>query len=168
MFLARKLDFSSRKQLFHIHNLNTRSNFFTNFFPTTKQGFLFSIRGCAKPHFHMGIPVWKRGLVFFNPRMETGIPHFYMGMCQSPFPYGDPRMETFLQQKFFAMHWRLVRDSMAGQNYSPHFHSGSPHMETCRQTKKFPFGDSPFPNRVCAHLGIIIYINILIGNFITI
>ncbi len=48
----------------------------------------------------------------------------------------------------------LVRDSMAGQNYSPRFHTESPHMETGRQTKKFPFGDSPFQNRVCSHLGI--------------
>jgi hypothetical protein len=34
------------------------------------------------------------------------------------------------------------------------FPYGDPHMETGRQTKKFPFGDSPFPNRVCAYLGI--------------
>jgi hypothetical protein len=27
-------------------------------------------------------------------------------------------------------------------------------MEMGRQTKKFPFGDSPFQNRVCSHLGI--------------
>jgi hypothetical protein len=54
----------------------------------------------------------------------------------------------FLADKLF------VHDSMAGQNYSPHFHTGSLHMETCRLTKKFPFGESPFPNRVCAYLGI--------------
>ncbi len=58
-----------------------------------------------------------------------------------------------------AMQWCLVRDSMAVQNYSPGFHTGSPHTETCRQTKKFPFGDSPFPNRVCAHFRINIYTN---------
>jgi hypothetical protein len=51
----------------------------------------------------------------------------------------------------------FVRDSMAGQNYSPCFHTGSPHMETRRPTKKFPFGDSPIPNRVCAHLEINMY-----------
>ncbi len=49
----------------------------------------------------MGIPIWKRGLVFLNPRMKMGIPHFHMGMCQSQFPYGDPRMETFLVAKIF-------------------------------------------------------------------
>ncbi len=32
-------------------------------------------------------------------------------------------------------------------------------METGGQTKKFPFGDSPFPNRVCSHLAVNIYIN---------
>ncbi len=55
---------------------------------------------------------------------------------------------------FLVMRWRLVRDPMAGHNYSPCFHMGSPLMETGRQTKKFPFGDSPFQNRVCSHLGI--------------
>ncbi len=57
-------------------------------------------------------------------------------------------LPNFLADKLF------VHDSMAGRNYSPHFHTGSLHMETCRPTKKFPFGDSPFPNRVCAYLGI--------------
>jgi hypothetical protein len=38
---------------------------------------------------------------FFNPRMETGIPHFHMEMCQSPFPYGDTRMEMFSSAKIF-------------------------------------------------------------------
>jgi hypothetical protein len=51
----------------------------------------------------------------------------------------------------------FVRDSMDSQNYSTHFHMGSPHMETHRLTMKNPFVDSPFPNRVCAHLGINIY-----------
>jgi hypothetical protein len=55
----------------------------------------------AKLRFHMGIPVWKWGLVFLNARMETGIPHLHMGMCQFPFPYGDPRMEKFLEAKIF-------------------------------------------------------------------
>jgi hypothetical protein len=48
----------------------------------------------------------------------------------------------------------FVRDSMAGKNYSPRFHTGSPHMETRRPTKKFPFWDSLLPNRVCDHMGI--------------
>ncbi len=28
-----------------------------------------------------------------------------------------------------------------------------------RETKKFPYGDSPFPNRVCSNLGTNIYTN---------
>jgi hypothetical protein len=68
------------------------------------------------------------------PHMETGIPHFHMGMYQS----------SFWRPKNLVMQWHLVHESMAGQNYSPHFHMGSPHMEMGRQTKKFPFGDSPF------------------------
>jgi hypothetical protein len=31
-------------------------------------------------------------------------------------------------------------------------------MDTGRQTKKFPFGDSPFQNRVCPYLGINMYV----------
>jgi hypothetical protein len=49
---------------------------------------------------------------------------------------------------------KIVRDSMAGQNYSPRFHTGSPHMETRMLTKKDPFGDSPLPKRGCAHTAI--------------
>ena len=70
-------------------------------FSIAKQGFPFSIQGCAKPHFHMGIPGMETGTCFFNRLMETGINHFHMGMSQSPFPYGDPCMETFLAPKIF-------------------------------------------------------------------
>ncbi len=154
VFLSRKLIFLMRKQFFHIHNLSAHSYFFAEFLQPRNRDSPFSIWGCAKLCFHMGIPVWKRGLLFFNPCMEMGIPHFHMGMCQSLFPYGDPHMEIFLAANFLALQLRLVRDSMAGQNYSPRFHMGNPHMETCRPTKKFPFGDSPLPNRVCAHMGI--------------
>jgi hypothetical protein len=75
--------------------------FLHQIFLTVKQGFPFAIQGYAQQRFHMGIPVWKRGLVFFNSRMETGIPHFHMGMCESPFPYEDPRTETILAAKIF-------------------------------------------------------------------
>ncbi len=33
------------------------------------------------------------------------------------------------------------------------FPYGDPRMETSRETKKFPYGDSPFPNRICSNLG---------------
>ena len=48
-------------------------------------------------------------------------------------------------------------DSRVHQNYPPHNHIGIPCMEMGRETKKFPYGDSPFPNRVCSNLGINIY-----------
>ena len=41
---------------------------------------------------------------------------------------------------------------------TPHFHIGSTHTEMDRETWIFPYGESPFPNRVCFHLGINIYI----------
>jgi hypothetical protein len=131
------------------------------------------------PRVHMGIPIWKRGALSFDspygnedtpflygdvsvpvsicgspygngepfrliPHMETGIPHFHMGMCHSP----------SWRPTFLVMRWRLVHDPMAGQKYSPRFHTGSSLMEMGRQTKKFPFGDSPFQNRVFSHMGI--------------
>ncbi len=37
------------------------------------------------------------------------------------------------------------------------FPYGDPHSEMGRQRKKIPFGESPFPKRVCNHLGINIY-----------
>jgi hypothetical protein len=33
----------------------------------------------------------------------------------------------------------------------------TPNMETGRQTRKLPFGDSPFPYGVCDHMGINTY-----------
>jgi hypothetical protein len=53
------------------------------------------------PVFIWGSPYGNRDSFILNPCMETGIPHFYMGMCQSPFPYGDPRIEMFLAAKIF-------------------------------------------------------------------
>jgi hypothetical protein len=34
---------------------------------------------------------------------------------------------------------------------------GSPHTEMGRESQIFPYGESPFPNRVCIDLGINIY-----------
>jgi hypothetical protein len=58
--------------------------------------------------------------------------------------------------------WGLRKKSPFGNIFSfiwglP-FPYGDPHVETGRQTKKFPFGESPFQNRVCSHLGINIYL----------
>ena len=46
--------------------------------------------GAINSRFHTGIPIWKRGDVSFDSHMETVIRRFHMGMCQHPFPYGDP------------------------------------------------------------------------------
>jgi hypothetical protein len=43
----------------------------------------------------------EMGTRFFYPRMEMGIPHFHMELCQSPFPDGDPHMKTFSAAKIF-------------------------------------------------------------------
>ncbi len=126
--------------------------------PHMEMGVPHFIWGCANPHFHMGIPIWKWGAISFDCPYGNG---------DSPFPYGDVSIpgQNFWRPKFLVMRWRLVRDPMAGQNYSPCFHTKSPHMETGRQTKKFPFGDSPFQNRVCSHLGLNIYTsNFCIGE----
>jgi hypothetical protein len=67
-----------------------------------------------------------------------------MGMCQSPFPYGD------LDGAWCVTQWpakTTVPISIQGVPiWKP--------METRRPTKKIPFGYSPLPNRGCAHLGI--------------
>ncbi len=128
-------------------------------FSNRKTGIPLSpFKDVPSPVFIWGSPYGNRDLFILNPCMETGFPHFHMGMCRSPFPYGDPHIEMFLAAKILAMRWCLVRDSMASQNYSPCFHTESPHMETRRPTKKFPFGDSPLPNRVCDHMGINMYV----------
>jgi hypothetical protein len=77
-----------------MYTTSVHAQILCQFFPTAKQGLPFSISGCANPRFHMGILVWKGGLVFLNLHTEMGIPHFHMGMCQSLFfmrgsPYGN-------------------------------------------------------------------------------
>jgi hypothetical protein len=101
VFLARKSIFSTRKQFFYIHNLSTCSNFFAKFFQLQNRDSPFPFKDVPSPISIWGSPVWKRGLVFLHPRIETGIPYLHMGMCQSPFQYGDPQMETFLVAKIF-------------------------------------------------------------------
>jgi hypothetical protein len=87
VFLARKSNFSTRKQLFHVHNLSSRSNVLAKFFQPRNRDSPFSIQGCAKPHFHMGIPVWKQGLVYFKSLYGNG---------DSPFSYGDVPIPVFI------------------------------------------------------------------------
>jgi hypothetical protein len=63
--------------------------------------------GDASPRFYIEISVWKQGVISFDPHMETGIPHFHIGMHQSPFPYGDPCMETGSHLLLFPI-WKWV------------------------------------------------------------
>jgi hypothetical protein len=102
VFLAVKSIFLMKKQLFHIHNLSTRSNFFAKFFQPQNRDSPFPFEYVPSSVFIWGSPYGNGDLFFFNPRMETGIPHLHMGMCQSPFPYyGDPCMKTFSGAKIF-------------------------------------------------------------------
>jgi hypothetical protein len=150
VLLARKLIFLTKKQLFHLQNLSTRSNFFAEFFQPQNRDSPFPFKDVPSPVFVWGLPFGNGDLFFLSPYGNRDSPFtcFHMGI---------PVWKCFWRPKFLAMQWRLVRDLMASQNYSPHFHTGSPHMETRRQTKKFSFGDYLFTNRVCAHLGINIY-----------
>jgi hypothetical protein len=91
------------------------------------------------------IPKWKQTL--FENGLVTGPSLFGNGY---PFLYGDPHIETGSRVIRLAI-WKW------GLNYPPHFHMGNHCTEMGRETKIFPYGDSPFPNRVCSHLGINIY-----------
>jgi hypothetical protein len=78
-FLTGKSEFLARKS-----NVLTKKNFVT--YTTSVHNRISLVNFSNHKTRIMGIPVWKRGLVFLNPCMEMGIPHFHMGMCQSPFP----------------------------------------------------------------------------------
>jgi hypothetical protein len=83
---GKKIDFLTRKQLFHVHNLSTRSNFFAKFFQSQNRDFPFPFEDVPSPVLIWGSPYGTGDSIFSNTRMETGILHFHMGMCQSPFP----------------------------------------------------------------------------------
>ena len=40
------------------------------------------------------IPISIWGTFHPDPHMETGIPHFHVGICASQFPYGDSHFHT--------------------------------------------------------------------------
>jgi hypothetical protein len=130
VFLARTLIFLTRKQLFHVHNLSTCSNFFTEFFQTRNRDSPFPFEDVPSPVFIWGSPCGNVDSFFFNPRMETGIPHFHMGMCQSPFPYGDPRMEMSSPAKIFG-------DAIVPGAWL----NGRPKLQS-----PCPYGESPYGN----------------------
>ncbi len=161
MFLARKSNFLTRER-FSTCTTSVHAQITLPNFSNRKTGIpLFHSRMCQAT-FSYGDPRMEAETHFFKiPVWKQGFPISIWGCVNPRFHMGIPVWKRFWRPKFLAMQWRLVRDSMAGQNYSPHFHTRSPHVETHRQ-KKFPFGDSPFPNRVCVHLWINIYVELLI------
>ncbi len=103
---GKKIDFFDEKTAIPCTQPQYMLKFLHRIFPTANQGFPFSIRGCAKPPFHMGIPVWKQGSCFLkiliwkrgfpisiwgcvNPRFHMGIPVRKHPKLQSLFPYGE-------------------------------------------------------------------------------
>ncbi len=130
-----------RKQLFHVHNLSACSNVFAKFFQPQNRCSPYSIQGCAKPRFDMGIPVWKRGPVFFKS------PY---GNRDYPFPYGDvsipvsiwgsPYGNVFGGQNFWWCNGAWCVTQWPTKTTVPVSIRGVP--------------NSPLPNRVCDHMGI--------------
>jgi hypothetical protein len=87
--------------------------------------------------------------------METGSPHSDMGICESLLGWvGAKAGQEILVSwpKFLVVH-RRTRDSGEGKNTNPRNHTGSPRARTGKETKKFPYGQSPFLKRVCDHMG---------------
>jgi hypothetical protein len=89
------------------------------------------------PHFHMGIPIWKRGLM--HPHMEMGNACFHMGNQEndSLFPYRDLHMEMGIDTSQYGNGESLFPYDES-KNTAPHFHMGiliwkqgltHPHME---------------------------------------
>jgi hypothetical protein len=70
---GKKIEFFDKKTAFTRTEPHYTLKFLCQIFPTAKQGFSFSIQGCAKPRFNMGIPVWKRGLVFLIALWKRGL-----------------------------------------------------------------------------------------------
>jgi hypothetical protein len=130
---------------------------------------------------------WLPIYIWWLPYMETGIDTSPYGNGVSPsipvsiwgskwngypFLYGDPRIETGPRFRTGTVqsltHFRkesLFPFGDWGKNHHMGMYSiqGSPfpygdyRTEMGRETRIFPYGESPFPNRVCFHLGINIY-----------
>ncbi len=113
-------------------------------------GALSFVMGIHIHHFHM----WNWNLQVTVPKWGFRHPHFHTGMDQS------------------LTHSRILSFSIWGSTEKANVNTqmgmvsiwGSPfpyrdlHMETGRQTKKLPFGESPFQNTIRDHMGINIYI----------
>ncbi len=104
--------------------------------PIWKWGVFLSIWGLNKmaPHFHTEIPIWKRRLTCSRVHMGTG-------------------SVTNRYQTEFLPVWGLRKKIPIWECFPDgdrRFHMVIP----IRKPNKFPFGDSPLPNRVCDHTGI--------------
>jgi hypothetical protein len=90
------------------------------------------------PCFHTEIPIRKRGLTRH---------HFHMGTSSVTNPFPN-RVHAHLGIEEKIPIWECF----------PYGDCGFHMVIRLRKPKKFPFGDSLFPNRVCAHFGINIYV----------
>jgi hypothetical protein len=128
-----KIEFFDEKTAFPHRQPQYMLKFLCRIFPTAKQGFLFlHSRMCQAP-FSYGDPRVETGTHFFLILVwKRGFPISIWGCVNPRFHMGIPVWKCFWRPKFLAMRWRLVRDSMADQNYSPRFHTGNSHMEMCR------------------------------------
>jgi hypothetical protein len=55
---------------------------------------------------------------------------------------------------------RCTHDSGEGKNTNLRNHTGSPRAGMGKETKKFPYGQSPFLKRVCDHMGSNRYVSV--------
>ncbi len=171
VFFTRKLDFLIGKSAFWTRKLFDEKTafprtqpqhtlkFLCQIFPTTKQGFPFLHSRICQAPFSYGDPRMEIGTRFFKSPYGNG---------DSPFPYrddlilvsiwGSPYGNVFGGQNFWRCDDTWCVTQLSAKTTVPVSIRGVPHIETCRPTKEFPFGDSPFPNRVCAHIGINIYL----------
>jgi hypothetical protein len=80
------------------------------------------------------------------PHMGMGIPHFHMGMCQSLFPYEDPRREMGIHFLRFPMYKWAFPISLWGC-VNPCFHKEIPIWKRGAISYDSPYENrhSPFP-----------------------
>jgi hypothetical protein len=116
-------------------------------FPIWKRGFTLSIWGCFYLRFNMAITIWKRGTVSFRSLYGNGDQHIMEMVISRKISISCPKFGGR-----YSHAWLGGR-----QKYAPHFHMGSPRTEMGRESRIFPYGESPFPNRVCIDLGINIH-----------
>ena len=143
------------------HHMETGNRFIQ--LPIWKQGSPYGngdFQGMCKSPFPYG-----------DRRMETGSRFIQLPIWKWGFPYGRA-MEQIMGMRSalrvpqsresgkitiscpkFGGRYSSMRDLEVAKICCPHFHMGSPRTEMGRESRIFPYGESPFPNRVCFHLG---------------